>query len=135
MSVTSNPGVAAAVPQASPVPKSAAPAVPAAAAAPAVSAVPAVPAVPKAPAIQVEPLVDPKQMRENLQEAIEKLNDQVERNGRGLNFSVDDRLNRPIITVRSTATGEVVRTIPNEVVIKVAHNIEDIKGLLMDQRL
>lgn len=129
MSVTSNPGVAAAVPQASPVPKSAAPAAPAA---PAVSAVPA---VPKAPVIKVEPLVDPKQMRENLHEAIEKLNDQVERNGRGLNFSVDDRLNRPIITVRSTATGEVVRTIPNEVVIKVAHNIEDIKGLLMDQRL
>ena len=126
MSVTSNPGIAAAVPQASPVPKSAAPAVPAA---------PAVSAVPKAPAIKVEPMVDPKQMRENLQEAIEKLNDQVERNGRGLNFSVDDRLNRPIITVRSTATGEVVRTIPNEVVIKVAHNIEDIKGLLMDQRL
>ena len=126
MSVTSNPGVAAAVPQASPVPKPAAPAAP---------AVSAVPAVPKAPAIKVEPLVDPKQMRENLREAIEKLNDQVERNGRGLNFSVDDRLNRPIITVRSTATGEVVRTIPNEVVIKVAHNIEDIKGLLMDQRL
>ena len=132
MSVTSNPGVAAAVLQASPVPKTAAPAVPAA---PAVSAVPAVPAVPKAPAIKVEPLVDPKQMRENLREAVEKLNDQVERNGRGLNFSVDDRLNRPIITVRSTATGEVVRTIPNEVVIKVAHNIEDIKGLLMDQLL
>jgi len=129
MSVTSNPGVAAAALQASPVPKPAAPA------APAPPAVSAVPAVPKAPAVKVEPLVDPKQMRENLQEAIEKLNDQIERNGRGLNFSVDDRLNRPIITVRSTATGEVVRTIPNEVVIKVAHNIEDIKGLLMDQRL
>ncbi len=129
MSVTSNPGVAAAALQGSLAPKSAVPAAPAAPAAPAVSA------VPKAPAIKVEPLVDPKQMRENLREAIEKLNDQVERNGRGLNFSVDDRLNRPIITVRSTATGEVVRTIPNEVVIKVAHNIEDIKGLLMDQRL
>jgi flagellar protein FlaG len=132
MSVTSNPGVAAAALQGSLAPKSAVPAVPAAPAAP---AAPAVSAVPKAPAIKVEPLVDPKQMRENLREAIEKLNDQVERNGRGLNFSVDDRLNRPIITVRSTATGEVVRTIPNEVVIKVAHNIEDIKGLLMDQRL
>ena len=129
MSVTSNPGVAAAALQGSLAPKSAVPAAPAAPAAPAVSA------VPKAPAIKVEPLVDPKQMRENLREAVEKLNDQVERNGRGLNFSVDDRLNRPIITVRSTATGEVVRTIPNEVVIKVAHNIEDIKGLLMDQRL
>ena len=103
MSVTSNPGVAAAALQGSLAPKSAVPAAPAAPAAPAVSA------VPKAPAIKVEPLVDPKQMRENLREAVEKLNDQVERNGRGLNFSVDDRLNRPIITVRSTATGEVVR--------------------------
>ena len=135
MSVTSNPGVAAAALQGSLAQKSAVPAVPAVPAAPAAPAAPAVSAVPKAPAIKVEPLVDPKQMRENLREAIEKLNDQVERNGRGLNFSVDDRLNRPIITVRSTATGEVVRTIPNEVVIKVAHNIEDIKGLLMDQRL
>ena len=135
MSVTSNPGVAAAALQGSLAPKSAVPAVPAVPAAPAAPAAPAVSAVPKAPAIKVEPLVDPKQMRENLREAVEKLNDQVERNGRGLNFSVDDRLNRPIITVRSTATGEVVRTIPNEVVIKVAHNIEDIKGLLMDQRL
>jgi flagellar protein FlaG len=91
--------------------------------------------VEKAPAVKVEPLVDPAEMRANLEAAIEKLNQQIERNGRGLNFAIDERLNRPIITVRSTATGEVVRTIPNEVVIKVAHNIEDIKGLLMDHKL
>jgi flagellar protein FlaG len=96
---------------------------------------PAVTPVEKAPAVKVEPLVDPAEMRANLEAAIEKLNQQVERNGRGLNFAIDEKLNRPIITVRSTATGEVVRTIPNEVVIKVAHNIEDIKGLLMDQKL
>jgi len=85
--------------------------------------------------VQAEPLVDPQEMRANLEAAIEKLNQQVERNGRGLNFAIDEKLNRPIITVRSTATGEIVRTIPNEVVIKVAHNIEDIKGLLMDHKL
>jgi flagellar protein FlaG len=96
---------------------------------------PAVTPVEKAPAVKVEPLVDPAEMRANLEAAIEKLNQQVERNGRGLNFTIDEKLNRPIITVRSTATGEVVRTIPNEVVIKVAHNIEDIKGLLMDHKL
>jgi flagellar protein FlaG len=89
--------------------------------------------VPKMPSIKVEPLVDSEQVRENLQCAIEQLNQQIERNGRGLDFSIDERLNRPVITVRSTATGEVVRTIPNEVVLKVAHNIEDIKGLLLDQ--
>ena len=95
----------------------------------------AVTPVEKAPAVKVEPLVDPAEMRANLEAAIEKLNQQVERNGRGLNFAIDEKLNRPIITVRSTATGEVIRTIPNEVVIKVAHNIEDIKGLLMDHTL
>jgi flagellar protein FlaG len=91
--------------------------------------------VEKAPTVRAEPLVDPAEMRANLEAAIEKLNQQVERNGRGLNFAIDEKLNRPIITVRSTATGEIVRTIPNEVVIKVAHNIEDIKGLLMDHKL
>jgi flagellar protein FlaG len=101
----------------------------------AAAAEPAVTPVEKAPAVKVEPLVDPDEMRANLEAAIEKLNEQVERNGRGLNFSIDEKLNRPIITVRNTSTGEVVRTIPNEVVIKVAHNIEDIKGLLMDHKL
>ena len=91
--------------------------------------------VEKPPAAKPEPLVDPAEMRANLEAAIEKLNQQVERNGRGLNFAIDEKLNRPVITVRSTATGEIVRTIPNEVVIKVAHNIEDIKGLLMDHKL
>ena len=98
-------------------------------------AVPAVAPVEKATNVKVEPLVDPDELRANLEAAIEKLNEQVERNGRGLNFAIDEKLNRPIITVRNTATGEVVRTIPNEVVIKVAHNIEDIKGLLMDHKL
>ena len=104
-------------------------------AAPPSAKVPEVAPVEKERAFKAEPLVDPAEMRANLDEAIEKLNQQVERNGRGLNFAIDERLNRPIITVRSTATGEVVRTIPNEVVIKVAHNIEDIKGLLMDHTL
>ena len=95
----------------------------------------AVTPVEKPPAVKPEPLVDPAEMRANLEAAIEKLNQQVERNGRGLNFAIDEKLNRPVITVRSTATGEIVRTIPNEVVIKVAHNIEDIKGLLTDHKL
>ena len=132
MSLLVNPAASTAVAaQAQPAAPPAQPAAQTAAAA----AVPAVTPVEKAPAVKVEPLVDPDEMRANLEAAIEKLNEQVARNGRGLNFAIDEKLNRPIITVRSTATGEVVRTIPNEVVIKVAHNIEDIKGLLMDHKL
>ena len=96
-------------------------------------AVPAVPTVAQKPVTQAEPLYDPDQLRKNLHEAVENLNRQVERNGRGLNFSFDDRLHRPVITVRNTATGEIVRQIPNEVIVRVAHSIEDLKGLLLDQ--
>jgi uncharacterized FlaG/YvyC family protein len=37
-----------------------------------------------------------------------------------------------VVTVRSTVTGEVVRQIPNEAAVKMAHNIENIKGLLIN---
>ena len=86
--------------------------------------------------VKPEPVVkfDSEEMMSNLREAIAKLNEQAEKNGRGLNFSVDKELNRHIITVRNTSSGEVVRQIPTEVAIKVAHSLEDIKGLLLDER-
>ena len=91
---------------------------------------------PKMPKVEpTKPLVDfdPKEMRQSLEQAISLLNEQLKNDGRTLSFRMDDSIHRPVITVRSTATGEIVRTIPNEVVLKVAHNIEDIKGLLLDQ--
>lgn len=70
-----------------------------------------------------------------LSDAVARLNEQVQRNGRGLAFSIDERLNREIITVTSTTTGEVVRQIPSESAIKMAHSIEDAKGMLFDRRV
>jgi flagellar protein FlaG len=66
-------------------------------------------------------------------EAIATLNEQMERNGRGLKFSIDEDINRHIITVSNTQTGEVVRQIPTEVIVRLAHSIEEIKGLLSDE--
>ena len=73
---------------------------------------------------------DADRMRQNITDAISKLNDMMVAAKRGLNFSVDEKLGRPIIYVKNTATGEVVRQIPNEVVVRIAHGIEDLKGLL-----
>jgi flagellar protein FlaG len=78
--------------------------------------------------------IDPQELLNNLHEAIAKLNEQAANNGRGLKFTVDEELNRHIITVSNTHTGEVVRQIPTAVALKVAHNIEDVKGLLLDER-
>jgi uncharacterized FlaG/YvyC family protein len=36
--------------------------------------------------------------------------------------------------VRSSETGEVIRQIPNEVAVRLAHNIEKVKGLLLNAK-
>ena len=74
--------------------------------------------------------VDPQQVRQNLEQAIGHLNELMRDGGRGLNFSMDPALNRPVVYVKNAETGEVIRQIPNEVVVRVAHSIEELKGLL-----
>jgi flagellar protein FlaG len=76
--------------------------------------------------------VDPAEMEKKLEQAVARLNEQMQANGRKLGFSVDDRLNKQIVRVMNKETGEVVRQIPNEVVIRVANSIEDLKGVLFD---
>jgi len=74
--------------------------------------------------------VDPDQIRKNLEQAIEHLNKMMGETNRGLSFSMDHQLGLPIVVVKNTQTGEVVRQIPNEVVVQVAHSIESFKGML-----
>ena len=81
------------------------------------------------PAVENRP--DPQEARRTLQETSEKLNQQMAKNGRDLSFSVDDVANKVVLTVKNRE-GEVVRQIPNEVVLRVAHSLEDMKGLLQD---
>jgi len=76
--------------------------------------------------------IDAAEMQKKVEEAVARLNEQMEANGRKLGFSVDDRLNKQIVRVVNKETGEVVRQIPNEVVIRVANSIEDLKGVLFD---
>ena len=75
---------------------------------------------------------DAAEVRQSLQEAVSILNKQLNEHNRGIGFSVDNALETPVVTVRSTVTGEVVRQIPNEAAVKMAHNIESIKGLLIN---
>jgi flagellar protein FlaG len=76
---------------------------------------------------------DAEHARKNLEEAIQKLNDMMKDSGRTLSFSMDVKLGRPIVFVKNMANGDVVRQIPSEVVVRVAHGIEDFKGLLHNE--
>ena len=85
---------------------------------------------PKAVAIKF----DASEVRQNLQEAVSMLNQQMASTKRGLGFQVDEAVGGPVVTVRSAESGEVVRQIPNEVIVRVAHNIEKVKGLLFSAK-
>ncbi len=76
-----------------------------------------------------------EEMRKNLQEAVNRLNEQMQSNGRDLSFNLDEKIDRTIITVKNLQTGEVVRQIPTEEVVRLAHSIEDMKGLLFNKTL
>ena len=94
--------------------------------------------IPDTPKVQAPKPVaikfDASEVRQNLQEAVSMLNQQMASTKRGLGFQVDEAVGGPVVTVRSADSGEVIRQIPNEVVVRVAHNIEKIKGLLFSAK-
>lgn len=81
------------------------------------------------------PKIDPQKMADQLKEIVEQMNRQMKETNRDLGFAIDDRINTFIVTVRNTNTGEVIRQIPNEVVVNMAHSIEDLKGVLFNETL
>ena len=94
-------------------------------------------AVPTAPS--PAPVAIPKKTSVDLEEGLKKISDIVEQMNkemqsqqRGLSFSYDESINTHVVTVTSAESGEVIRQIPTEVVIRVAHNMEKLKGMLFD---
>ncbi len=78
----------------------------------------------------VKPKFDPERLQAMLRDVVDRLNEQMKDGRRDLGFSVDSRTNTFVVTVKNTNTGEVIRQIPSEVVINLAHSIEDLKGLI-----
>ena len=104
---------------------------PAEAAVPAQTAAKAALAVPKPAAIKF----DSGEMRQNLQDAVKMLNEQMSVNKQGLGFSFDETANRAVVTVRNINSGEVVRQIPNEDLLHLAHKLDDLKGILFNNKV
>jgi flagellar protein FlaG len=88
------------------------------------------PRIPDQPKPRID--FDPEVIERNIREAVEHLNKQMAQSGRTLGFSMDDAVSMPIVTVKNSHTGEVIRQIPSEAVVRVAHTLESLKGLLHD---
>lgn len=75
---------------------------------------------------------DMQQLAHAIEDSVQRLNDMMKDSGRNLYIGVDRALGGPVVTVRNAESGEVIRQIPNEVVVKMAHSIEAFKGWLHD---
>ena len=72
-------------------------------------------------------------LNQQLDEAIETLNAAVKESPTALSFSRDDSSNRFVVQVTDTETGEVIRNLPGEAVLRVARQLESLKGVLFDE--
>ena len=73
-------------------------------------------------------------IRDRLNEISESLNQEMRVRSKDLQFSVDEVTNRFLVTVLEKESGKVVKQIPSDAILKVAHNLEALKGILFDDR-
>jgi flagellar protein FlaG len=71
-------------------------------------------------------------IRERLIEISASLNEDMKIRSKNLSFSIDKDTNRMVVTVTDKESGKVIKQIPSEAVIKVAHSMEALKGILYD---
>lgn len=76
---------------------------------------------------------DLQKLSKQIEDVVKELSQYLESNSRNLAIHVDHALSVPVITVKDRFSGEVIRQIPNEVVVKMAHSIDAFKGWLHDQ--
>ena len=72
---------------------------------------------------------------ENIDAAVNNLNNIVQNIQRDLNFRVEEESGKVIVTVLDSKTEEVIRQIPAEHVLAISENIENLKGILFSARV
>ena len=84
-------------------------------------------------ALTYEQMVDVR--KKELNNAVRTVSGYVQNIARELNFTVDEKLGKTVVTVVDQATGDVIRQIPSEDMLELSRNLAEIrersaKGLL-----
>lgn len=70
----------------------------------------------------------------SLDKALEKVNDNMKAWSTGMRFDVDPEAERIVVSIIDSATGEVLRTVPSDAVIRVAKMIVQLQGKSIDTK-
>ena len=72
---------------------------------------------------------------ESIDDAVEVLNEALSRKHTSAQIRRDEQLNRFLVTIKDKESGETVREVPPEALLKFARNLEELKGILFDETL
>lgn len=70
--------------------------------------------------------------KSSLEKALESVNDSLKAWSTGMRFEMDEDAQRLVVTIVDSATGDVLRTIPSEAVLRVAKMIVQLQGSGVD---
>ena len=73
--------------------------------------------------------------QESLKIAVEKIDRFVQSVKRNLEFLIDDSSGKVVVKVIASDSGEVIRQIPNEEVLKLANRLNDASSLLFSAKV
>ena len=67
-------------------------------------------------------------------QAVVEINKALEKIPTTLAFQVDETSNRFVVNVADISTGELVRQIPGDAVLRIARQLESLKGIIFDDK-
>ncbi|MED4754666.1 flagellar protein FlaG [Brevibacillus choshinensis] len=85
----------------------------------------------KAPAVSEKDRVIPK---EDLQKQVDSLNKFVQTTNTHLKFTLHERLNEYYVQIVDNITDEVVREVPSKKILDLAAKIQEMIGILVDEK-
>ena len=72
--------------------------------------------------------------KEVMQVAAQQIQGYLRDSGRNLNVTLDESTGKYVARVVNPETGEVVRSLPSEETLRIARNIDQMRGMLVNQR-
>lgn len=80
-------------------------------------------------------IIDPKKIKESVQEAVDYFERIARENQFNLKFSVDDKSNTVVVQVIEKNSGRLIRQIPSQEILKLRQRISDLLGMIYDKEM
>ena len=85
-------------------------------------------------ALKVSSVNELAQNQQNYKQAINEINSVLKKIPTTLHFQRDEASNRFIVNVADLNTGETIRSLPGDAVLRIARQLESLKGIIFDDK-